>query len=212
MKKVNKKKNKKMNQAGFTLIELLAVVTIMGILMLVAIPAVSRTIENTRKDTFVDTAKQYVNAAKTMWTADMLECHEGDVTKWVYASGVASDHHYYIPIETNTDNQVSGVVYPTLLDNGGKSAWGNRDVTGYVVIYVKADKVTTSRGEEDYRKISYGICLSDSIHGLVSCKSDTGVVDFNTIKRSDVSSNVSSATHATMKLTADQQKYACREA
>ena len=62
------------NRKGFTLIELLAVITIMGILMVVAIPTVSRTIENTRRDMFLDTAKQYVNGVKTMWMSDSLEC------------------------------------------------------------------------------------------------------------------------------------------
>ena len=60
------------NNKGFTLIELLAVITIMGILMMVAIPTVSRTIENSRKDTFIDTAKKYADSAQTMWMGDNL--------------------------------------------------------------------------------------------------------------------------------------------
>ena len=59
MKKIN------MNSKGFTLIELLAAITIMGILMMVAIPSVSRTIENSRRDTFADVAKSYVNTIRS---------------------------------------------------------------------------------------------------------------------------------------------------
>ena len=51
-----------MKNKGFTLIELLAVITIMGILMLVGVPSISRIIENARKDNYIDTkcfAKSY---------------------------------------------------------------------------------------------------------------------------------------------------------
>lgn len=63
------------DELGFTLIELLAVITIMGILMMVAIPSVSRVIENTRRDAFLDNAKVYINAVRQAVISDELICN-----------------------------------------------------------------------------------------------------------------------------------------
>ena len=163
---------KKINDKGFTLIELLAVIVIMGILMMVAIPAVSRTIENSRKDTFVDVAKQYANQVKTLWAADGLECKaltETDENKYVVSSAVAAGKEYYVVIDTeNPDN------YPVLLEQGGKSSWGNANVTGYVKVTVTASG--------DRVKTDYFVAMSDGTHAIaetnnpkrVSVKSGTG--------------------------------------
>ena len=51
------------NKKGFTLVELLAVIVIMAILLMVAIPAVSRILEDVRKRTFVNEAKTIYNEA-----------------------------------------------------------------------------------------------------------------------------------------------------
>ena len=110
---------KKLNGKGFTLIELLAVITIMGILMLVAIPAVSRTIENSRRDTFADVAKEYVNTVRNAVLADELKCGSESV-------GATGDGKYFFKIDSNDQNTKD------IMESGGLSSWSNARVEGYV--------------------------------------------------------------------------------
>ena len=56
-------------EKGFTLVELLAVIVIMAILLMVAIPAVSRILEDVRKRTFVNEAKTIYNEATNKYTS-----------------------------------------------------------------------------------------------------------------------------------------------
>ncbi len=151
------------NRKGFTLIELLAVITILGILMLVAIPSVQRVIENARKDTMIDNAKKYADAVNTQWAADNIQCRTSatDTTMDTLGSSVPGGKKYFIPFETGTSYPVpsgsSGntTLFPWsdsgkpnqnvtrttarsnatyLIDKGGKSGWGNADVVGVVVV------------------------------------------------------------------------------
>src|SRR5574344_914937 len=52
------------NKKGFTLIELLAVIVILGVIMVIAVPAITNYINNSRKDSYISTAKQYIDALK----------------------------------------------------------------------------------------------------------------------------------------------------
>ena len=183
---------KRINKKGFTLVELLAVIVIMGILMMVAIPSISRVIENSRKDTFVDIAKSYANAAKTLWTADTLTC-EGTV-----ASAV-DDGDYYILINTK---ESARAILPVLVDQGGKSSWGNRDVNGYVRVHVET--VTDNNGEPK-RTTTFYVSLSDGTHGLI----DNGSMTSDNLKKGNVKMNLSSDDKKKVELTLDNGNLNC---
>lgn len=53
-----------MNKKGFTLIELLAVIVIIAVIGLIAIPSISKTIDNSRKKAYIEIANAYVDAVR----------------------------------------------------------------------------------------------------------------------------------------------------
>lgn len=169
---------KKMNSKGFTLIELLAVIVIMGILMMVAIPAMTRYIENSRKDTFVDTAKQYANAVKNMWASDSLKCtlkSGGTAVASAVPAGI-----YYVKVDS-TDNANN------LLESGGNSSWGNAPIKGFVKVQVyDADDTVDGKVIKNAQTV-YSVQIADSAkHGIKSfIESDT--LARGDIKTSDIS-------------------------
>lgn len=163
---------KKIGKKGFTLIELLAVITIMGILMLVAIPAISRTIENSRRDTFANAAKEYLNAVRNAVLADNISCG-------TTAASATPDGTYYFKLNSTTIEE--------LMEAGGKSPFGNADLKGYVK-WVKATA-------NDKTKTTYSISLTDTgKHGLTTSTETTPApteVDEDAISRGKVSTKLS---------------------
>ena len=125
---------KKRNIKGFTLIELLAVIIIMGILMMTAIPAVTKYIENSRKDTFWQTAKSYIDAART----SLLNGEYGVKTQFVMTAAEVSTTTLEDgqPCEVPPAGRVTIVPLSIIeMEKGkGKSSF-NRDMTdGYVLV------------------------------------------------------------------------------
>lgn len=163
----------KRNNKGFTLVELLAVIVIMGILMMVAIPSITRTIENSRKDTFIDISKAYVNSVRTAWSADDLQCGSENTS----ASGV-DDGNYYVLIDTSDDAS-------NLLDQGGKSSWGNRDVKGYVRVNV------TTKNNKKITK--FYVALSDGTHGIYDNFENS--TESDKLSREDILMNLDNSRH-----------------
>ena len=89
-KKVSNKKKKK-NKA-FTLIELLAVIIILGVLMIIAIPSVTTYISNSRKTAYIDTAKQVIFGARNLVNEGRLEMYSTDSTYYIKASCIKTEN------------------------------------------------------------------------------------------------------------------------
>ena len=102
------KQMKKKKIFGFTLIELLAVIIILGVLMIIAIPSVTEYIQSSRKNAYVSTATQYVSGARTKINAAEIPMYDVEAT-------------YYVPTSCIS------------LEKGGDSPFGEIE-EGYVVV------------------------------------------------------------------------------
>lgn len=112
-----------MNNKGFTLVELLAVVVILGLLLAVAIPGVSKYIESSRLNTLNSTVEGYISA--TIMEVNSLGY-----------SFYAENTVYAIPIECVS------------LEKGGEDPFGewmqaNNEYWAYVLVQRNSDSTYT---------------------------------------------------------------------
>lgn len=63
----------KKNKKGFTLVELLAVIVILAILLAIAVPAVTKYITKSRKDSMIATAQEFVGAIRNDTTSEFYD-------------------------------------------------------------------------------------------------------------------------------------------
>ena len=187
------------NRKGFTLIELLAVITIMGILMLVAIPAVSRTIENSRRDAYMDVVKAYINTVRNAVLADELEC---EVDSKTVSVGGVPDGTYYFKISTvdgDPEEQQTG----DIMESGGYSSWSNSDVKGYVKWVKEAHQTTpasasaSSSNESDYKTTTtyYALLVDNGKHGLDTETEEMKITRQKIKTKTSFAANTSSGNH-----------------
>lgn len=135
-KTLKKNVNGKTGKA-FTLIELLAVIIILGIIMLIAIPGVTSYISDSRKSTYVATSKRIISGARTLVNQGDLEVFDTDTT-------------YYLPfnmIKTENGTQSpygefkKGYVIFTYDGNGYDYYWTCLDSSKTGIEFTDAEKI-----------------------------------------------------------------------
>ena len=149
-KKENNISKRKKKKKGFTLIELLAVIIILGVLMIIAIPSVTEYISSSRKNAYVTTAGQYITGARNKINAAEIPMFNTEAT-------------YYVPTSCIS------------LEKGGGSPFGDIE-EGYVVVTYDGygyDYYFTVRDSSNQ-----GILLTDD--SLLNIDSvQTGITDIN---------------------------------
>lgn len=146
-----KKKNR---NKGFTLIELLAVIIILGILMAVAIPSMTKYIENSKKDAFWQTAKTYVNAARYGLLNDEFQNTKNEICSLPPTGQATLVPTNIIILEKGSTksawNKDMGVSYVVCVDKG------SADKPNYVYYYAGRDTDSNGIGsptlENDLRR------------------------------------------------------------
>ena len=128
------------NKKGFTLIELLAVIIILGVIMLIAIPSVTRYINESRKDTYIDTARQIVKGAIPMVNGGEIDVYDTNTTYYIPASCIPTENSMSSPFGEFVNAYV-------IVGYTGE---------GYVYYWASVDKAHQGIEMKEYNKLTKG--------------------------------------------------------
>ncbi len=123
---VNRTKKVQKKNKAFTLIELLAVIIILGVLMIIAIPSVTTYISNSRKSAYVNTARNIADGVRNLVNEGKLEMYDTDTTYYIPASCVKTESGFKSPYGEFSQAYV-GVTFD---GNGYSYYWISNDKAG----------------------------------------------------------------------------------
>lgn len=153
------------NKKGFTLTELLAVITILGVLLLIAVPAVTSTIESSRKKAMLKLANTYLlsfeqQLANKEYFVDQMYIP----TTQYYDSQTKENYHKNETITENMFCEIPPVGFYTVIylsdisTEGGnnKSPWEFNFLNDYSsVVLINKKTVDTEVGDNIVGKLGY---------------------------------------------------------
>ena len=185
---------KKKRSRGFTLIELLAVIIILGVLMIIAIPSVTTYISNSRKESYIDSAKNIVGSARNFINSGKYEVYDENVTYYIPVKCLPSENGTKTPYGNFTKAYV-GVTYT---GNGFEYYWISTDSAGqgiknlYKVDKLTSDLIESNLTDNDINSFVSEVGIGDTekirIMDEESCKE--WEADLNALKNTDGDGNI----------------------
>ena len=163
----------KRNQKGCTLIELLAVIVILGVLLAIAVPAVTKYINSSKKSTFISNVKQFADSARS------------DALAGTYQFPVSNGQATVVSFEK---------IEPSLEKGGHTSSYdGTWTENSFIVI--------VNEGTAEAPRYVYYIAAMDSNNYGIGTLAEgattatSGIIEYNQLKSSNVVQLSSGATY-----------------
>ena len=161
-KKVTPKAKPKKKKGAFTLVELLAVIIILGVIMIIAIPSVTKYISGSRDRSYVATANEFVSGARVMVNSGELNTYNPDVTYYIPISCIGTENNAPSPYGDWKD----AYVVVTYDRTGYSYYWTSIDEAKQGIYLTSTDQLDTSKIVRSAKDLNTGIAISG--HNKVS--------------------------------------------
>ena len=146
------------NNKGFTLIEILTVIIILGIIMIIAVPAVSKYISESKDTTYIKTVNKYIDEAINEVTALEYSVGNKDYTYYIPTKCLPLENDAY---ESPYDKFEKSYVVVTYNNGKNDYYYTGYDKTGHGILLTYRDYIDESSIRTDLLYVSPDVGVGD---------------------------------------------------